>query len=314
MRICSLLPSTTEIVCSLGLIDNLVGITHECDYPPEVTNIDRIVFSNISHEAKTSKEIDEYVKKNAVEGKSTYLIDEEKLKKAKPDLVLTQGLCEVCAVSNNQVIKSIDKLDYKPEILSIEPKNIEEILNSIKQIAEATNTQEKGQELIENLNNHIESIRKKVSAELDKPRVFCLEWLDPPFTAGHWVPEMVEIAGGVHGLSQKGEVSRETKWTEILEFAPNYLIVMPCGFNNEKTLNEIDTVTNLGEWQQIPAVKKGQAYIVDANSYFSRPSPRIVEGIEILARILHPELFNKEFPGDSVINIRNYYHLQSFLG
>ena len=187
-------------------------------------------------------------------------------------------------------------------------------LGSETEIIEHKVVTEKGQELIDNLNNQIDSIKKKVSGELDKPRVFCLEWLDPPLTAVHWVPEMVEIAGGVHGLSQIGEVSRETKWSEILEFAPNYLLVMPCGFNNEKTLNEIDTVTNLGEWQQIPAVKKGQAYIVDANSYFSRPSPRIVEGIEILARILHPELFNKDFPGDSVINIRNYYHLQSFLG
>ena len=314
MRICSLLPSTTEILCSLGLSKNLVGITHECDYPPEINNLERVVFSNITREAKTSKQIDDFIKKNSAEGKSIYLIDKDKLEQARPDLIITQGLCDVCAVSDNTVIEAIETLDYKPEILSLEPKNVNEIIESILILGRATNTLDEADKIKEEMTNRIEEIKRIVSSELDKPRVFCLEWLDPPFVAGHWVPEMVEIAGGINGLSSPGEISRELKWSDILEFAPNYLIVMPCGFDNEKTLNEIDSITNLNEWQQISAVKKGQAYIVNANSFFSRPSPRIVIGIEILARILHPELFNKEFPGDSVINIRNYYHLQSFLG
>ncbi|NIP29680.1 MAG: ABC transporter substrate-binding protein [Candidatus Dadabacteria bacterium] len=314
MRICSLLPSTTEIICSLGLGDKLVGVTHECDYPPEVSEKKRVVISNISTQTNNSKEIDDFVKKNFSEGKSTYLIETDKLKEARPTLILTQGLCEVCAVSKNNVLDAVEVLDYQPQVLSLEPNNIKEIMESIIQISEVTKTQDRAKELVDEMKLKIEQIKKKVSHESDRPRVFCLEWLDPPFVAGHWVPEMVEIAGGNHSLNKVGEYSREVTWEEILDFAPNYMLVMPCGFDNERTLNEIDLVTNLSQWQQIPAVKKGQAYIVNANSYFSRPSPRITQGIEILAGIIHPEIFKKEFPGDSVINIRNYYHLQSFLG
>lgn len=314
MRICSFLPSTTEIVYALGLDDKLVGITHECDYPPEVKTKPRVVMSNIAHEKLKSREIDEIVKKNKKEGKSTYIVDIAKLKEANPDIILTQDLCEVCAVSGNTVTKVADALKNKPEIISLGPKTVSEVLNSILSIGEIINSKEIAKKIVKQLRSRIEKIKNSLAKEKDRPRVFCLEWLDPPFVAGHWVPEMVEIAGGENRLCNKGEPSLEVNWEEILDFYPNILFVMPCGFNIDKSLNEIDCVTSIPEWHQLPASVKGQVYIVDANSYFSRPSPRIVDGIEILAKTIHPEIFKYDLPADSVLNLRNYMHIQSFLG
>lgn len=314
MRICSFLPSTTEIVCALGLEENLIGITHECDYPPEVKNKTRVIMSNIDHKNLSSREIDELVKKNREEGKSTYLVDIEKLKEANPDIIFTQGLCEVCAVSENTVTDAANVLDNKTEIISLEPTTVNEVLDTITTIGEITKTKELALEIVNGLKERIERVKKLFVNEKDRPRVFCLEWLDPPFVAGHWVPEMVEIAGGENGLRKSGEVSIQTNWDDILDFSPNFLIVMPCGFDIEKTLNEIDKATSNQQWNQLPASKRGHVYLVDANSYFSRPSPRIVDGIEILAKTIHPEIFKADLPVDSVLNLRNHMHLQSFLG
>lgn len=314
MRICSFLPSTTEIVCALGLEENLIGITHKCDYPPEVKNKTRVIMSNIDHKNLSSREIDELVKKNREEGKSTYLVDIEKLKEANPDIIFTQGLCEVCAVSENTVTDAANVLDNKTEIISLEPTTVNEVLDTITTIGEITKTKELALEIVNGLKERIERVKKLFVNEKDRPRVFCLEWLDPPFVAGHWVPEMVEIAGGENGLRKSGEVSIQTNWDDILDFSPNFLIVMPCGFDIEKTLNEIDKATSNQQWNQLPASKRGHVYLVDANSYFSRPSPRIVDGIEILAKTIHPEIFKADLPVDSVLNLRNHMHLQSFLG
>lgn len=314
MRICSFLPSTTEIVCALGLEENLVGITHECDYPPEVKNKTRVIMSNIDHKNLSNREIDELVKKNSEEGKSTYLVDIEKLKEVNPDIIFTQGLCDICAVSGNTVTDAANVLDNKPEIISLEPNTVNEVFYTITTIGDITNTKELALEIVNGLTERIERVKKLFVNEKDRPRVFCLEWLDPPFVAGHWVPEMVEIAGGENGLRKSGEVSIQTNWDDILDFSPNFLIVMPCGFDIEKTLNEIDTATSNQQWHQLPASNRGHVYLVDAKSYFSRPSPRIVDGIEILAKTIHPEIFKADLPVDSVLNLRNYMHLQSFLG
>lgn len=314
MRICSFLPSTTEIICELDLLDNLVGITHECDYPEAVNSKKRVIMSSIDHKTLTSKEIDDIVTANAKDGKSTYLVDKDKLKDANPDIIFTQGLCEVCAVSGNTVLEAVEVLDNKPEIISLEPGNVEEVLQSIVTIGDATGKSDKASELVDNLNNRIDHIRTVSGRERDKPRVFCLEWLEPPFVAGHWVPDMVEIAGGEYGLRAKGEQSIKVTWEEILDFAPHYIFVMPCGFDIDKTLNEIDSVTSNPVWHQTPASQKGHVYIVDANSYFSRPGPRIVDGIEIIARTIHSDLFKMEPPPGSILNLRNYMQIQSVLG
>ena len=314
MRICSFLPSTTEIICALGLEENLTGITHECDHPEVVRSKTRVIMSSIDHNSLSSREIDELVTKNSKEGKSTYLVDSEKLKEASPDIIFTQGLCEVCAVSGNQVLEAVDVLENSPVIISLEPGTVDEVLESIITVGEATGRAEVARELVTNLRSRIGSIKTITERERDKPRVFCLEWLDPPFVAGHWVPDMVEIAGGVNGLRNKGEASVKVEWEEVIEFAPHYIFVMPCGFNIDKTLNEIDSVTSNSIWHQTPASQKGNVYLVDANSYFSRPGPRIVEGIEIIARSIHPDSVKTELPPGSVLNLRNYMQIQSFLG
>ena len=314
MRICSFLPSTTEIICELGLMDNLTGITHECDFPEAVNSKERVIMSSIDHKTLTSKEIDDLVTENAKEGKSTYLVDKDKLMAASPDIIFTQGLCEVCAVSGNQVLEAVEVLDSPPEIVSLEPGTVDEVLDSILTIGNATGRSEQALELTSKLRSRIENIRNVSERERDKPRVFCLEWLEPPFVAGHWVPDMVEIAGGENGLRAKGEPSIKVEWEEIIDFAPHYIFIMPCGFDIDKTLNEIDSVTSNEIWYQTPASQKGNVYLVDANSYFSRPGPRIVEGIEIIARTIHSDLFKMEPPPGSILNLRNYMQLQSFMG
>ena len=314
MRICSFLPSTTEIICALGLGDNLTGITHECDYPETVLEKPRVIMSNIDHKNLSSREINELVAKNSKEGKSTYLVEAEKLKEAAPDIIFTQGLCEVCAVSGSQVSKAVEVLQKKPEIISLEPSTIDEVLESIIIVGEATGKAREADELVTKLKGRISSIQTIIKRERDKPRVFCLEWPDPPFVAGHWVPEMVEIAGGENGLCKKGEVSVEVTWERILEFSPHYIFVMPCGFNIDKTLSEIDAVTSNTIWHQTPASQNGNVYFVDSNSYFSRPGPRIVEGIEIIARTIHPNLVKTEPPPDSILNLRNFMQIVSSLG
>jgi iron complex transport system substrate-binding protein len=314
MRICSFLPSTTEIVCALGLGDNLVGVTHECDYPPEVRDKSKVIMSFINPDELSSREIDDLIIKNRNEGKNTYLIDIGALKDANPDVILTQGLCDVCAVSGDEVVEAVKALGRSPDIISLEPSTIEEILDSILTVGYATKTKDRAEELVGKLRSRIDRIGSLFSSERDRPRVFCMEWLDPPYAAGHWIPEMVELAGAVNGIGKPGEPSLKVSWDDILNFAPQFVVLMPCGFNIEDTLNEIDVVTSNKYWNQMPASRRGHAYLVDANSYFSRSGPRIVDGLEILAKIIHPEACEFELPNNSVLNLRNHYYFELNLG
>jgi iron complex transport system substrate-binding protein len=314
MRICSFLPSATEIVYALGLGDKLVGVTHECDYPPPAMNKPRVIASLINPEELTSKEIDNLVSKNYRAGKSIYIVEKEALCRANPDIILTQKLCDVCAVSGDEVIEAAKVLGHNPRIISLEPTTLDGILDSILLVGEATERTEQAKDLVNNLKFRIEAVKSLLSEEKDRPRVFCMEWLDPPYAAGHWIPEMIEIAGGDCGFGRAGEPSFKVSWGEILEFAPQVIVLMPCGFNIERTLREIDILTSNEYWYRLPAVRKGHVYLVDANSYFSRSGPRVVDGLEILAKILHPETYTTEIPPDSVLNLRNYMYLQDFLG
>jgi len=316
MRICSLLPSSTEIVFALGLEEDLVAVTHECDYPPQARSKPVVVNSILKEKGKlSSAHIDEFVSRSRLEGKSVYLIDSERLREIKPDLIITQGLCDVCAVSENEVTEVCEILENSPEILSLEPSTIGEIMDSILLLGEVTGTREKASQIVGGLRKRIESVEKKLSGERYQPGVFCLEWLDPPYAAGHWVPEMVKTAGGEPLISRAGEPSFKTTWDEILESSPDYLILVPCGFDVEKTLDGIEDVTSgVRQWHALRAVKKGHCYIVDANSYFSRPSPRIVDGIELLAGIIHSDIFTQQPRANSVLNVKNHFYLQTFLG
>lgn len=314
MRICSFLPSTTEIVYALGLGDNLVGVTHECDYPPEATSKSRVIMSLINPKELPSEKIDRLISENYKAGKSTYIVEEEALRRANPDIILTQGLCDVCAVSDNEVKDAARVLGHSPRIISLAPSTLDEILETILIIGEATERREQARELVDRLEHRIERVRSLLAQEKDRPRVFCMEWLDPPYVAGHWVPEMVEIAGGEHGMGRAGEPSFKVSWEEISDYAPQVIILMPCGFDTEKTLEEANILASNESWHLLPAVKKGHVYLVDANSYFSRSGPRVVDGLEILAKILHPEIVPFEIPGNSTINLRNHLYLESFLG
>lgn len=315
MRICSFLPSTTEILYGLGLGDSVTGVTHECDYPPEARGKKHVILSFIEPGKLSSREIDEIISRNVAEGKSTYLIDRDALREADPDLILTQELCQVCAVSGNEVQDAVKVLGKKPEIIALEPRTIGEILETIIVIGEATGTAERAREITQRLAQRIEKVKYNIGDVMDRPRVFCLEWLDPPYAAGHWVPEMVEVAGGRMGLGKAGEPSFKVSWKEIAEFAPQMLFIMPCGYDIEKTLGEIDTAMKNDEWFSLPATSKGHIYVFDANSYFSRPGPRVVDGLEILAKTIHPEAMRSyEPPPDSVVNLRNYMQFELFLG
>ncbi len=314
MRICSFLPSTTEIVYALGLGDNLVGVTHECDYPAEAREKFKVIMSLINPDELSSREIDDFIAKNRNEGKSTYLIDIDALKQANPDLILTQGLCEVCAVSGKEVVESVKALGHATEIISLEPNTVDEILQTIVTIGHATETKDRADEIVQKLRSRIHRIKSLFSAERDRPRVFCMEWLEPTYAAGHWIPEMVHLAGGENGIGKPGEPSLKVSWDDILDFAPQIIVVMPCGFNIEDTLSEIDTVTSHEYWNQMPASRRGQVYLVDANSYFSRSGPRIVNGLEILAKIIHPEACEFEVPTNSVLNLWNHYYFELNLG
>ncbi|HVY56206.1 MAG TPA: cobalamin-binding protein, partial [Thermodesulfobacteriota bacterium] len=291
------------------------GVTHECDYPPEAREKNHVILSIIDPGKLSSREIDEIISRNVAEGKSTYLIDRDALREADPDLILTQELCQVCAVSGNEVTDALEALGKEPEIISLEPRTLGEILETIIVVGEATGTAERAREVTERLARRIEKVRSNVGDVMDRPRVFCLEWLDPPYAAGHWVPEMVEIAGGRMGLGKAGEPSFKVSWKEIAEFAPQMLFIMPCGYDIEKTMDEIDIVMKNDEWFSLPSTSKGHIYVFDANSYFSRPGPRVVDGLEILAKTIHPEAMRSyDPPPDSVVNLRNYMQFELFLG
>lgn len=314
MRICSFLPSATEIVYALELGDKLVGVTHECDYPCEARNKLQVIASRMKSGDLNSKKIDEAVRENFNAGKSIYVVDEGALQEANPDIILTQELCEVCTVSRNGVVEAVKVLGYKPQVISLEPTTLDGILDTILQVGEATERIEQAKELVSELRSRIEAVKSSLGGEKDRPRVLCLEWLEPLYVAGHWVPEMVEIAGGKCGLGKAGEPSFRISWNEVLDFSPQIVVVMPCGFDVERTLQEIDPLISYEEWHRIPAARKGHVYLVDANSYFSRPGPRVVDGLEILAKIFHPDIFTSGYSPDSVLNLRNYIHFESFLG
>ncbi|MGQ0793236.1 MAG: cobalamin-binding protein [Deltaproteobacteria bacterium] len=314
MRICSFLPSATEILYALGLGESLVGVTHECDFPPEAAAKSRVIGSLISPEELRSAEIDRIVAENYKAGKSTYIVQEDALREASPDLIITQGLCEVCAVSGDAVRGAAAVLGAEPRILSLEPRNLDEILASIIAVGDATGKAAKAGELVSDLRSKIGRVKSTFADERDRPRVLAIEWLCPLYVGGHWVPEMIQIAGGECGLAVASKPSYKITWEQVLEYAPQMIVVMPCGFDIEKTLAEIDTLTSNPVWHRLPAVRRGHVYLVDANSYFSRPGPRVVDGLGILSKIIHPELSSYDLPANAVINLRNYMHLEASLG
>ena len=302
-RIASFLPSATEILYALGAGDSIVCVTHECDYPDMAKSKPRVIKSSFDCTIMSSKEIYDNVVKLVQTGGDMYIVDEQILKKADPDLIIAQGLCDVCSPTRKEISKAVSVLDKKPEVVILDPHNLDDIFSDITKIAEHVGKTAEAQQLISSLQKRIEYVKKSARSG---PKVLCIEWLDPPFTAGHWVPQMVEIAGGTNGISEKGKPSRRMKLEEAISFDPDIIILMPCGFDLDRIDKEYSKLASNPEWKMLRAVQKNTVFAVDANSYFSKPGPRTVTGIEILAKIIHPELFgNLTIPDDSMMKINS---------
>ena len=291
MRIVSFLPSATEMVCALGLGNQLVGITHECDYPDEVKDKPVVVRSAIETKGISAQQIDEAVSRLLRSGESLYVVDERLLKELKPDLILTQDLCQVCAPSGNEVGRVLKFLPKSPRILWMTPTSLAGIFENIHQLGEAADRAGPAEELVRRLKERVGVISRQTAGLTSRPRVFCMEWLSPPYNAGHWMPELVELAGGMDGLARKGHDSVRLAWEQILEYAPEVLILSPCGFNLSEVLRQAHLLTRYPDWEQLPAVKEGRVFAVDANSYFARPGPRVVDRLALLAALIHPDTF-----------------------
>jgi iron complex transport system substrate-binding protein len=289
-RIVSFLPSATEMVYALGLGDRLAGVTHECDWPPEAATKPVVVRSVLPTERMSQREIDTAVADRLRQGLSLYAVDEEAVKAIEPDLVLTQNLCEVCAPSGNEVKVLFDSLRTKPDVLWLTPKNLDQIFDNIRDLGAATGREAKAAEVIAAGQQHLRDLATRTSRAKKRPRVFCMEWMDPLYCCGHWLPEVVRIAGGVDELGQDGGDSVRISWEAVLDWQPEIIVVMPCGFHVGKAFEEAQCLSQLPNWCTVPAVRNGHVYVVDANSYFARPGPRVVEGTELLAHLIHPEL------------------------
>ncbi len=296
MRIVSFLPSATEMVYALNLEDQLVGVTHECDYPPEAKTKPVVVRSALNTKGLSSSQIDETVSAALRAGQSLYTVDESLLKAVAPDLILTQDLCQVCAPSGQEIARVLQFLRKSPRIVYLTPVCLEDIFDNIRQVGEATGHVPEADDLVQRLRKRVQAVRDRVRLISTRPRVFCMEWLSPPYTAGHWMPELVELAGGVDELARKGCDSVRVSWERIVEYAPEMLILTPCGFNLKEVLSQAHFLTTFPGWEKLPAIERGRVYAVDANSYFARPGPRVVEGIELFAHIIHPIRFTWSGP------------------
>jgi iron complex transport system substrate-binding protein len=307
-RIVSLLPSATEIVCALGLTDNLVGITHECDYPPQVAGKPALTASRISHARMSSAEIDHAVRSQLDGHGSIYDLDEQRMRALKPDLILTQELCDVCAVSYKTVMRAARMFETDVRVVSLEPNTIGDIFNNIRTVGELTGREKAAGEVVNQLTARLDNIARALKGLEKRPRTLMLEWLEPAFAPGHWVPEQVAIAGGDHAFGRMGQPSVTTNAEEIRSYAPEVVVMIPCGYYKEDILRQLPQSRLPEGWQDLPAVRSGEVWAVDATSYFSRPGPRVVRGVEILARILHPEVFG---PPDEDEAVRVPKHLMS---
>ena len=289
MRIVSLLPAATEILCALGLEEEIVGTTHECDYPPSLQNLPRVTRTLIPPDA-SSLEIDALVRERLKTQAALYSLDMEVLERLRPDLLVTQALCDVCAVAAAEVQEASCRLPGHPRVLNLEPMSLSDVFETLRQVGVATGREAKAAEVVDALESRVEAVRARTAAipRQDRPRVAFLEWIDPPFSAGHWNPALIELAGGEDVLGASGLPSRTLLWDEIVQAQPDVLFVSCCGFTPERTLQEMPILEKQPGWASLPCVRNGRVVVSDGNAYFSRPGPRLVDSLEILAHALHP--------------------------
>ena len=292
MRIISLLPSATEMVYALGLGDQLVGVSHTCDYPDDANGKPVVSRSIRQIRHLSSVEIDSIIQQARASNNPLYWIDEELLRQLRPDVILTQEICEVCAISSGSVYETAAKtLDYQPAFVTVRPAGLEDIFNNIKNIGKAANVPDRASALVRELKHRVKKVQDGLPAASLRPRVFCIDWLNPLRNTGQWVPELVELAGGEEGLALKWGKSREIAWQEVLDYQPDYIMMMPCAFEPERVADE--SVAWLAEQQgydTLPAVEKGQVFLFDGRVP-SRHGPRVIDVLEGLAEAMHPDLF-----------------------
>ncbi len=300
MRICSLLPSATDILFALELAEDIVAVTHECDVPPGTPAIPVITRSTLASDTLASRDIDRHVTAAAHGGSSLYVLDHATLATCDPDLVITQELCEVCAIGYQQVATAVRRLEDAPSthriILSVEPQTLPQILDAIIRIGEAAGVRDRAIRLVREMQVRLDAIGEVAAQSNTRPRVLGMEWLDPPYTAGHWVPGMIRIAGGRDDLGRHGGFSYQITWDDVARYGPDVLVLMPCSFDLARTIRDAKPLSLRPEWQRLPAVQKARVYAVDGGRYFSRHGPRIVDGVAILGESLHPDLFPRRAP------------------
>jgi len=302
-RIVTFLPSATELIYSLGADDKLFGVTHECNYPSNAKTKPRVINSVFDPASMSSKQIDDKICQLMTDGKEIYNLNRENLLNAKPDLIISQNICEVCSAHTEHVKIAVDMLEKKPEVYTMDPHGVDEILVSIMDISKMIGKEKEGNDLVDSLSKRLEFVKSKTFEE--RPKVVAIEWVDPFFTSGHWIPEMIESAGGENLISTEKMPSRKMKLEEIQEVNPGIIVMMPCGFDVKRTISEYNSVlAENPDWNELKAVKENNVYAVDANSYFSKPSLRTITGIEILAKIIHPDVFGDlQLPEDSFTKI-----------
>ncbi len=296
MRIASLVPSATEMLCALGLRDSVVAVTHECDYPEGIEQLPHLTRSVIPDGLSTG-EIDAAVRQRTKKGEAIYELDEDLLADLEPDLIVTQAVCAVCAVSFDDVRAVAERLPSEPEVISLDPSTIGEVMGDIRTLAQATDSKDAGVDLVRELADRLDRVKLAVRGADRRPRVLALEWLGPPFIGGHWVPQMIELAGGEDSIGFPGERSREVAWDELRASQPDVVLAMPCGYYAERAAHEV-----MQHRDELACLGAGQVVAVDAAAYFSRPGPRLVDGVELLAHVLHPDLVD-EPPRERLIDV-----------
>ncbi|MEM9644094.1 MAG: cobalamin-binding protein [Planctomycetota bacterium] len=290
MNIVSLLPSATEIICELGLRSQLVGVTHECDYPPSVEHLPKVTQSLIPVDA-TSREIDGLVRDRLQNSQALYSLDHSVLERVCPDVIVTQSLCDVCAVAEDEVRAAASSLPSKPQVIDLAPTRLVDVLDCMRRVGEVAGEQAPAQHVITGLEARLDAVQRRTDkiATEHRPNALLLEWIDPPFSAGHWSPELVERAGGVEAIGVAGHRSESVSWNRILEADPDVLVIACCGFSVRRTCEDLPILLSYPGWDSLSCAKTERVYVVDGSAYFSRPGPRLVDSLEILAHALHPD-------------------------
>lgn len=289
MRIVSLLPSATEIVCQLGLEEQLVGVTHECDRPPNVRRLPKVTRTLIPAEA-SSRDIDLLVRERLRTERALYTLDMPVFAALRPDLIVTQALCDVCAVAESEVRAAACALPGEPRVVNLEPRSLADVWECLRLVGSAVGCEKRAEHEVAVLEARVAAVAERSDRVSVRPRVVLLEWIDPPFSSGHWSPELVHLSGGREVVSEAGERSRTMDWQEVVAAQPEVMVVACCGFDVTRTMADLPILSGYPGWNELPCVRSGRVFVVDGSAYFSRPGPRLVDSLEILAHALHPDI------------------------